>query len=86
MQRYLLTVLAIFMMGFGIYSIIKGFEEGTISNFFTKGVNDSVSVDESPKTFWSMMAFTAFCTCVSPYFVYILWTRNQPKLTEKNSK
>ena len=86
MHRYFLTLVALLTMVFGIYSIIKGFEDGIISNFFSEASNDSFSVDESPIMFWIMMAVTAFCTSVSPYAVYILWRRNKPNPKEKQWK
>ena len=86
MKRYLFFLLPLFAMGFSIYSLIRGFNEGVIYNFFSEAGKDSFSVDESPIMFWIMMAVAALFTSVSPYAAYLLWPRGKTTPKEKHSK
>ena len=67
-------------MGFGVYDLIEGFNEGTIRNLFGnnhRSSPESYSINEHPSTFWSMMAITAFYVSICPYASYIMWTKNK---------
>ncbi len=85
MNRYFFTLVCLLSMGFGIYSIIIGFEDGIISNYFSE-VGNSYSVDESPIMFWIMMAVHALFTSAPPFAIYIFWRRNKPNPKEKQWK
>ena len=80
MKRYLLTFIPFLLMGFGVYDLIGGFNEGTIRNLFSHSNTSSpssYSVNEHPSTFWFMMAITAFYVCICPYASYIMWTKDK---------